>query len=78
MEIGVFVVEKMHSENVIHRSDTSNTWSDQLILTPLETEQIPQSLRAIVPFCLPQKPLVFVTQKSSKYIYKAYYEWTLQ
>ena len=48
--------EKMHSKNVIHRSDMSNTWSDQLILTLLETEQIPQSLRTIVPFCLPESP----------------------
>ena len=47
---------KIHSENVIHRSDMSNTWSDQLILTPLETEQIPQSLRTIVPFCLSESP----------------------
>ena len=68
---------KMHSENVILGSDMSNTWSDQLIRTPLETEQIPQSLRAFVPFSLPESPWS-LWPKIPVNICKACYEWTLQ
>ena len=54
LKIGVFVVGKCTVKTWLHRTDMSHTWSEQLIRTPLETEQIPQSLRANVPFCLPE------------------------